>query len=230
MMIVPDVSLCQALFLATPHNNVDGIALQSSPFLSVRRSYLNVKHKVPRKRSNPVWSMHRYVFVKHSAHCTRQIFVKPVYLFWKCLNCLTDECVSDHSERIRSIQIDKNFITQTFRIYNFIISRTVRNIWDALVGQTIQTFSIMRVQNKILLQKLYICFDGEKELWTISMLTISFIGPWKLFQSCVKFLRFYSVSPLNFSGRTGVSVSQPTSSTISSSSQRGTWASGAGHS
>ena len=38
---------------------------------------------------------------------------------------LTDECVSDHSERIRSIQIDKNFITQTFRIYNFIFSRTV---------------------------------------------------------------------------------------------------------
>ena len=30
-------------------------------------------------------------------------------------------------ERIGSIQIDKNFITQTFRIYNFIISRTVRN-------------------------------------------------------------------------------------------------------
>ena len=46
----------------------------------------------------------------------------------KRLNCLTDECVSDHSERIRSIQIDKNFITQTFRIYNFIISRTVRNL------------------------------------------------------------------------------------------------------
>ena len=46
---------------------------------------------------------------------------------WKCLNFfLTDECVADHSERIRSIQIDKNFITQTFRIYNFIISRTVR--------------------------------------------------------------------------------------------------------
>ena len=39
---------------------------------------------------------------------------------------LTDECVSDHNERIRSIQIDKNFITQTFRMYNFIISRTVR--------------------------------------------------------------------------------------------------------
>ena len=25
-----------------------------------------------------------------------------------------DECVSDHNERIRSIQIDKNFITKTF--------------------------------------------------------------------------------------------------------------------
>ena len=40
---------------------------------------------------------------------------------------LTDDCVSDHNERIRSIQIDKKFITQTFRMYNFIISRTVRN-------------------------------------------------------------------------------------------------------
>ena len=61
---------------------------------------------------------------------------------WKYLNFLTDECVSDHSERIRSIQIDKNFITQTFRlVYNFIISRTefltvllmmklyIRNVW-----------------------------------------------------------------------------------------------------
>ena len=38
---------------------------------------------------------------------------------------LTDECVSNHRERIRSIQIDKFFITQTFRMYNFIIS-TVR--------------------------------------------------------------------------------------------------------
>ena len=56
------------------------------------------------------------------------------------------QCISDHNERIRSIQIDTNFITQTFRMYNFIISRTVRNvdlyrsnslivIWDALVGQ-----------------------------------------------------------------------------------------------
>ena len=35
---------------------------------------------------------------------------------------MTDECVSDHNERIRSIRIDKNFITQTFRMYNFIIS------------------------------------------------------------------------------------------------------------
>ena len=52
----------------------------------------------------------------------RELFGKKVYV--KSLNCLTDECVSDHSERIRSIQIDKNFITQTFRIYNFIISRT----------------------------------------------------------------------------------------------------------
>ena len=39
----------------------------------------------------------------------------------------TNECVSDHNERIRSIQIDKNFITQTFRMYNSITSRTVRN-------------------------------------------------------------------------------------------------------
>ena len=40
---------------------------------------------------------------------------------------LTDECVSDHNERIRLIQIDKNFITQTFQMYNFIIRRKVRN-------------------------------------------------------------------------------------------------------
>ena len=45
----------------------------------------------------------------------------------KVFEFLTDECVSNHNERIRSIQIDKNFITQTFRMYNFIISRTVRN-------------------------------------------------------------------------------------------------------
>ena len=45
----------------------------------------------------------------------------------KMFEFLTDECVSDHNERIRSIQIDKNFITQTFRMYNFIISWTVRN-------------------------------------------------------------------------------------------------------
>ena len=41
---------------------------------------------------------------------------------------LIDECVSDHNARIRLIQIDKNFISQTFRMYNFIINRTVRNI------------------------------------------------------------------------------------------------------
>ena len=35
---------------------------------------------------------------------------------------LTIECVSDHNERISSIQIDKFFITQTFRMYNLIIS------------------------------------------------------------------------------------------------------------
>ena len=38
-----------------------------------------------------------------------------------------NECFSDHNERNRSIQIDKNFITQTFRMYNFIFGRTVRN-------------------------------------------------------------------------------------------------------
>ena len=82
---------------------------------------------------------------------------------------LTDECVSDHNERIRLIQIDKNFITETFQMYNFIISRKVRNksssyesssyfiisrtvlvdlyqsnplivIWDALVGQKFKHF------------------------------------------------------------------------------------------
>ena len=45
---------------------------------------------------------------------------------------LTNDGVSVYNERIRSIQIDKNFITQTFRMYNFIISRTVmyiRNVW-----------------------------------------------------------------------------------------------------
>ena len=31
----------------------------------------------------------------------------------------TNESVSDHIEWIRSIQIDKYFITQTFRMYNF---------------------------------------------------------------------------------------------------------------
>ena len=48
-------------------------------------------------------------------------------LLSKAFEILTDECVSDHNERIRSIQIDKNFITQTFRMHNFIIRRTVRN-------------------------------------------------------------------------------------------------------
>ena len=45
----------------------------------------------------------------------------------KMFEFLTDECVSDHNERIRSIQIDKFFIAQTFRMYNF-ISRMVRNL------------------------------------------------------------------------------------------------------
>ena len=45
----------------------------------------------------------------------------------KMFEFLTDERVSDHNERIRSIQIEKKFITQTFRMYNFIIRRTVRN-------------------------------------------------------------------------------------------------------
>ena len=47
---------------------------------------------------------------------------------WKCLNFF-DRRVRLRSQwdSNRSIQIDKNFITQTFRIYNFIISRTVRN-------------------------------------------------------------------------------------------------------
>ena len=49
---------------------------------------------------------------------------------------LTDECVSDHNERIRSIQIDKNFITQTFRMYSFIISRTVKNRKISLRSET----------------------------------------------------------------------------------------------
>ena len=52
----------------------------------------------------------------------------------KMFDFLTDECVSDNNERIRSIQIDKNFITQTFRIYNFIISRTVRKVYSCFVG------------------------------------------------------------------------------------------------
>ena len=67
----------------------------------------------------------------------------------QCLNFLTDECVSDHSERIRSIQIDKNFITQTFRINNFIISR-------------------MRVQNKIPLQKLYKENQNKHTPWSFA--------------------------------------------------------------
>ena len=41
---------------------------------------------------------------------------------------LTNECVSDHNERIRSIQIDKNFINQTFRMYNF-MKLNIRNVW-----------------------------------------------------------------------------------------------------
>ena len=90
--------------------------------------------------------------------------------YLKCLNFyMTDECVSDHNERINLIQIDKNFITQTFQMYNFIIRRKVRNesssyesssffiisrtvfvdlywsnplivIWDELVGQKFKHF------------------------------------------------------------------------------------------
>ena len=56
-----------------------------------------------------------------------------MFEFW------TDECFSDHNERNRSIQIDKNFITQTstFRMYNFIISRTngTYSRYSVIVGE-----------------------------------------------------------------------------------------------
>ena len=79
---------------------------------------------------------------------------------WKCLNCLTDECVSDHSERIRSMQIDKNFITQTFRIYNFIISRTVRNILTVLLMMKLY------IRNVWVIKFLSICIDLILSLWS----------------------------------------------------------------
>ena len=50
---------------------------------------------------------------------------------------LTDECASDHNERIRSMQIDKNFITQMFQMYNFVIRRTVRNGVTTAIGTII---------------------------------------------------------------------------------------------
>ena len=74
---------------------------------------------------------------------------------------LTDGCVSDHSERIRSIQIDKNFITQTFRINNFIIRRTVRN--------TVLTVLLMMklyVRNVWLIKFLSIWIDLILSLWS----------------------------------------------------------------
>ena len=66
-------------------------------------------------------------------------FSSLCFFFLKMFEFLTDECVLDHNERIRSIQIDKNFITRDLR-------RT---------RSKIQTFSIMRVQNKILLQNFF---------------------------------------------------------------------------
>ena len=63
-----------------------------------------------------------------SPQTTNEVFQGGFYsaLSWlRMFVFLTDECVSDHNERIRSIQIDKNFITETFRMYNLIISRTV---------------------------------------------------------------------------------------------------------
>ena len=72
------------------------------------------------------------------SHCINLRKDKPLKKF----EFLTDECVSDHNERIRSIQINKNFITQTIRMYNFIISRTVRNY---LIVTIICGYYILRI-------------------------------------------------------------------------------------
>ena len=120
----------------------------------------------------------------------------------ECLNYLTNECVSDNSERIGSIQIDKNFITQTFRIYNFIISGTVMTddevvyskrlgnkvlvdlnrsnpltvIWDALVGQIIQTYSKLPEPIVYLAQ----CSSVFEKNWAVQGIFLMYIrlGEW----------------------------------------------------
>ena len=70
---------------------------------------------------------------------------------------LTNECVSDHNERIRSIQIDKNVITQTFRMYNF-MKLYIRNVWvikffsiciDIILSLRSETHSLVKNSNII---------------------------------------------------------------------------------
>ena len=92
---------------------------------------------------------------------------------------LTDECVSDHNGRIRSIQIDKNFFTQTFRKYNFIISRTVRNLTVLLMNLTVLLFVTV-----LLMMKLYIRNVWVKEIWSICINLI--LSLWSETHSSVK--------------------------------------------
>ena len=109
-------SRCFAVIVWSSKNKID-----NSKLSLISPTYVPLRLSLPLLLPPPL-SLSIYLSIYLSA-----LSPPPSYLSLLCLNCLTDECVSDHSERIRSIQIDKNFITQTFRIYNFIISRTVRN-------------------------------------------------------------------------------------------------------
>ena len=95
--------------------------------------------------SQSLWYSH-YTFVRLTITLTRPLAF-PQYVWI----CLTDECVSDHNERIRSIQIDNLGIDLILSLW----SETHSSV------KKIQTFSIMRVQN--ILQKFSsMCCAGQK--------------------------------------------------------------------
>ena len=86
-------------------------------FFAVRAAGRDIR---TRSRSWPFWRADRIsTCIMTGAQKPRDFILSSHD--WKMFEFLTDECVSGHNERIRSIQIDKNFITQTFRMYNFII-------------------------------------------------------------------------------------------------------------
>ena len=97
--------------------------------------------------SQSLWHSH-HTFVRLTITLTRPLAF-PQYVWI----CLTDECVSDHNERIRSIQIDNlgNKVLVDWIDLNL-------SLWSEMHSSVkqIQTFSIMRMQNKILLQKLFL--------------------------------------------------------------------------